>query len=130
MNQEAMKLPGAFSWNELMTTDVTSAKAFYHALFGWDMHDEPIPKGTYTLLIAGEHKLGGIMAIPADAAGVPPSWGAYVTVDDVDQQTTRASSLGGRIIRPPEDIPNVGRFAVISDPQGAMLSIITYTSQG
>ena len=130
MDQEAMKQHGAFSWNELMTTDVSSAKAFYRELFGWDMHDEPIPDGTYTLLNAGVQKVGGIMAIPTEAAGIPPAWGAYVTVDDVDQQVSRAETLGGRIVLPPQDIPNVGRFAVISDPQGAMLSMITYTSQG
>lgn len=130
MNQEAMKQHGAFSWNELMTTDVSSAKAFYRELFGWDMHDEPIPEGTYTLLNAGEQKIGGIMAIPTEAAGAPPAWGAYVTVDDVDQQVIRAETLGGRVVLPPQDIPDVGRFAVISDPQGAMLSMITYTSQG
>ena len=70
------------------------------------------------------------MAIPTQAVGTPPAWGAYVTVDDVDQQVSRAETLGGRIVLPPQDIPNVGRFAVISDPQGAMLSMITYTSQG
>ena len=130
MDQETMKHHGAFSWNELMTTDVASAKAFYSQLFGWDMHDEPMPQGSYTLLNAGDRQVGGIMAIPAEAAGAPPAWGAYVTVDNVDEQATRAETLGGRIVVAPQDIPNVGRFAVISDPQGAMLSMITYTSQG
>ena len=130
MDQETMKHHGAFSWNELMTTDVASAKAFYSQLFGWDMHDEPMPQGSYTLLNAGDRQVGGIMAIPAEAAGAPPAWGAYVTVDNVDEQATRAETLGGRIVVAPQDIPNVGRFAVISDPQGAMLSMITYTCQG
>ena len=131
MEQEAMKQHGAFSWNELMTSDVAGAKAFYSALFGWEMRDESMPdEGAYTMLKAGDREVGGMMAIPADAKGTPPAWGAYVTVDDVDQQITRAEQLGGKVILPPRDIPDVGRFAVISDPQGAMLTMITYTCQG
>ncbi len=130
MDQEAMKQHGAFSWNELMTSDVNGAKAFYGELFGWEMFDEEIPEGSYTMLKAGEREVGGMMAIPSENHGMPPSWGAYVTVDDVDQQILRAKQLGGRIVLEPRDIPNVGRFAVISDPQGAMLTLITYTCQG
>lgn len=131
MDQETMKQHGAFSWNELMTSDIAGAKAFYSELFGWEMRDEPMPDtGAYTMLKAGDREVGGMMAIPADANGALPAWGAYVTVDDVDQQITRAEQLGGKVILPPRDIPNVGRFAVISDPQGAMLTMITYTCQG
>ncbi len=67
------------------------------------------------------------MAIPPEAKGAPVAWGSYVTVDDVDKQVGKVESLGGTILMPPRDIPNVGRFAVISDPQGAMLTIITYS---
>lgn len=126
MEQQAMKQHGAFSWNELMTTDVAGAKAFYGEMFGWEMRDSPMPEGTYTMLTAGGHNMGGLMALPADAKGAPPAWGSYVTVDDVDQRVKRAEQLGGKVILAPQDIPNVGRFAVISDPQGAMLSLITY----
>lgn len=129
MDQQAMIQHGAFSWNELMTTDVAGAKAFYGELFGWQMQDEPMPEGTYTMLKAGDHEVGGLMAMPTDAAGAPPAWGAYVTVDNVDQQTVRAEQLGGKVILPPRDIPDVGRFAVISDPQGAMLTMITYSEK-
>ena len=110
-----------------MTNDVAGAKAFYGELFGWEMHDEQMPEFTYTMLKAGDRDVGGMMAIPAEAQGMPPAWGSYVTVDDVDKQAMLAEKLGGRIIVPPSDIPNVGRFAVISDPQGALLSMIAYT---
>lgn len=130
MDQQAMKQQGAFSWNELMTTDVAGAKAFYRELFGWEMRDAQTPDMTYTMLKAGDQEVGGLMAIPAEAKGAPPAWGAYVTVDDVDQQLRRVEQLGGKVIVPARDIPDVGRFAVISDPQGAMLSMITYTCQG
>ena len=129
MEQQAMKQHGAFSWNELMTTDVAAARAFYGELLGWEMRDEPTPNEPYTLLKAGNRDVGGMMAAD-DTQGALPAWMAYVTVDDVDKQVTRAEQLGGKLISPPRDIPDVGRFAVISDPQGAKLALITYTCQG
>lgn len=66
------------------------------------------------------------MTIPPEAAGMPPTWGAYVTMDDVDARAGQAVDLGGRILVEPRDIPDVGRFCVIQDPQGATLSLITY----
>ena len=69
------------------------------------------------------------MVLPAEAQEMPPAWGAYVTVDDVDARTTQAERLGGKICRPPEDIPDVGRFSVIQDPQGATLMLITYLNR-
>jgi len=127
MDKQAMKQHGAFSWNELMTNDVAGAKAFYSDLFGWTMQDDHSGEIPYTMLKTGNEEAGGMMAIPADAKGAPPAWGAYVTVDNVDKQVDKVESLGGTIIMPPRDIPNVGRFAVISDPQGAMLTLITYS---
>ncbi len=126
MDQQAMMQHGAFSWNELMTTDVPAAKAFYAELFGWEMQDEEMPALTYTLLKAGGREVGGMMKIPPESNGMPAAWGSYVTVDNVDRQISRVESLGGKVIMAPRDIPNVGRFAVISDPQGAILTLITY----
>lgn len=126
MDQEAMKQHGAFSWNELMTHDVAGAKAFYGELLGWELRDEQNPEMTYTVIKAGDKDVGGLMAIPDNVKGAPSMWGAYVTVDDVDKQIIHAEKLGGKVVLPPKDIPNVGRFAVISDPQGAMLTLITY----
>jgi predicted enzyme related to lactoylglutathione lyase len=135
MSDTAMKQAGAFSWNELLTTDVQGAKAFYGELLGWGMQDIRID-GTgpgsmdYTLVKLGDKEIGGIMAIPAQAAGMPPTWGAYVTVSNVDALLPRVEKLGGKVRVPPQDIPDVGRFAVIQDPQGAMLSLISYLKQG
>lgn len=126
MSETAMKPVGAFSWNELMTTDVESAKAFYSALFGWGMQKFDSGEIDYTLATLDKQEIAGIMAIPKESAGMPPCWGAYVTVADVDAVLPRAAKLGGKTIVPPQDIPEVGRFAVIQDPQGAMLSIISY----
>ncbi|WP_126456822.1 VOC family protein [Sulfuriflexus mobilis] len=130
MDQQTMRQHGAFSWNELMTTDVPAAKAFYGQLFDWDMQDEKTCDMSYTMARAGQQEVAGIMAMPPEAGGAPPAWGAYVTVDDVDQRSTQVEKLGGKIIIPARDIPNVGRFVVIADPQGAVLALITYTHIG
>ncbi len=123
---EAMKLHGAFSWNELMTNDVAGAKAFYSELLGWNLTDMASSLGDYTMAKAGDTEVAGIMATPREAGGMPPAWGAYVTVDDVDAMPSRVESLGGKVLVPPQDIPDVGRFVVIQDPQGATLMLITY----
>jgi predicted enzyme related to lactoylglutathione lyase len=120
---------GKFSWNELLTTDPEGAKEFYGQLFGWTTQDWPMDGFNYTIVKAGDTDVGGIMPIPPHATGMPPTWGAYVTVDDVDATAALAEKLGGKICIPPTDIPTVGRFAVIQDPQGAMLSAITYVKK-
>ena len=123
---EQFKQHGAFSWCELMTTDVAAAKAFYTELFGWETEDMAMPDMTYTVVKAGGAAVGGIMVKPPQAQGIPPVWGCYVTVDDVDATARTAEQLGGKLLVPPQDIPNVGRFCVIQDPQGAVISAITY----
>jgi hypothetical protein len=126
---DRFKKHGAFSWCELITTNVEEAKVFYTRLFGWDL--TAMHMGTdYTLVKADDEKIGGIMAIPPEAKGMPPSWGAYVTVDDVDAVAEDAVELGGKILVPPKDIPEVGRFCVLQDPQGAVISAITYKPCG
>lgn len=128
MDKQAMKIHGAFSWNELMTNDVKGAKVFYSAMFGWDIVQDKGASMPYHMINLGKDMIGGMMANPPEAKGAPPAWGCYITVDDVDKQAARVESLGGKIHIAPMDIPEVGRFAVIADPQGAMLNIITYSS--
>jgi uncharacterized protein len=121
---------GAFSWCELMTTDTEAAKTFYGQLFGWTLKDLPMEGMTYTTLAAGGQEMGGLMSVsaPGVQGNPPPHWGVYVTVEDVDASAKKAEELGATILVPPMDIPDVGRFSVIQDPQGAVLSIITYTN--
>jgi uncharacterized protein len=123
---------GAFSWCELMTPDTNAAKEFYQRIFGWKLKDAPMPGGkTYTIIQAGGKQIGGIFSTD-DAYGEQtptPHWGTYVTVDNVDRSIEIAVSLGAKIIVPPIDIPGMGRFAVFADPQGAVLSIISYNLQ-
>ena len=122
-----MDTHGAFSWTELMTTDVSAAKGFYGQLLGWQFKDMDMGKMIYTVVGAGGRDVGGIMAMPPDAPkGMPPCWGSYITVNDVDDVSKKVASLGGKVLMPPTDIPTVGRFCVIQDPQGATISLITY----
>ena len=112
---------GNFVWYELMTTDVAAAATFYSAVTGWATSDAGHPTMPYTLVHAGKPAVGGMMVLPdeARAQGVRPSWIGYVSVDDVDAYAKRVEQAGGKIHRPPSDIPQVGRFAVVADPQGA-----------
>ncbi len=121
-----MKQHGAFSWNELLTTDLDGAKSFYSQMFNWNFEDinNEMP---YTLAKVDGKESAGMMTMPPEAAGMPPMWGGYVTVDDVEASAKLAEELGGKILVEARDIPSVGRFCVISDPQGAMLTIITYS---
>ena len=123
---DPMKQHGAFSWSELMTTDVSAAKTFYGKLFGWGLEDMPMPGMTYTMATAGDKQVAGIMGMTPEAGDMPPMWGTYVTVDDVEASAKQVEALGGKIVLAPRDIPDVGRFCVICDPQGAALSLITY----
>jgi hypothetical protein len=123
---EAFKTHGAFSWNELMTTDPDAALRYYTALFGWTTEPMAMPDGTYHVVRANGTAIGGVRAMPKAAGAMPPCWGGYVTVDDVDETARQATALGGRVIHGPEDIPGVGRFAVVADPQGAVINVITY----
>ncbi len=124
---DVYKTPGAFSWSELMTTDPAAAKAFYTTLFGWGTRDMQMSNGTYTTCQVGEDSVGGIMKIPAEATGMPPTWGVYITVEDVDATIRQAEQLGGSQVMPPMEIEGVGRMAVLKDPQGATFSVIKYS---
>lgn len=116
---------GRIVWHELVTPDPKAAIGFYGELFGWTTTDMDMgPTGTYTIFKAGDRQVGGAIA-PPPGKNVPPSWLAYCSVDDVDVALVKATKLGGSVMSPAMDIPNVGRFAVVLDPQGAALAPMT-----
>ena len=119
---------GDFSWAELMTRDVEGSKKFYKELLGWEMNEMPMQHGgTYTILKAGGKGVGGIGAMPAQVPEMVPShWEAYITVNDVDAVAKKAQELGAKILVPPTDIPGVGRFSCLQDPQSAVINVIQY----
>jgi predicted enzyme related to lactoylglutathione lyase len=121
----------SFCWDELSTTNVDAATGFYAKVFGWEPKPQDMGGGMiYTLLRRpgvtnpkGEPvDAGGVMKSPP---GVPASfWLTYVAVDNTDQRTEKAVRLGAKVLVPPTDIPNVGRFSCWTDPQGAMLGLL------
>ena len=112
---------GSFVWYELMTEDMKAAENFYSGVVGWQTKDSGMPGMDYTLLSVGPAMIGGIMKVPdeARAMGAKPAWLGYIGVDDVDAMAERVKGAGGKVFRPPSDIPSVGRFAVVADPHGA-----------
>ena len=117
----------SFIWYELMTTDQPAAEAFYRAVVGWEMADAGQSGMRYTILSAGKRGVGGLMELSAEmrAAGVKPGWTGYIAVADTDAAAQRIVRSGGSIHRGPDDIPNVGRFAVVADPGGAVFMLLT-----
>jgi predicted enzyme related to lactoylglutathione lyase len=119
------EIRGRFVWHELMTTDPQGAGAFYSKVLPWKTQPSGMPD--YTLWMAGKTQAGGLMAQPEDArrAGAPPSWLIYIGTPDVDGTAADAQRLGGKVLKAPADIPGIGRFAVLADPQGAIFAIFT-----
>ncbi|HET9597997.1 MAG TPA: VOC family protein [Anaeromyxobacteraceae bacterium] len=118
---------GSFVWYELMPRDVPAAISFYSGVVGWKT--QPFGDGGYQMWVGSQGPLGGVMKLPEEAAraGAPPHWMAHVLVDDVDATAAHAAERGGRVCHPPTDIPTVGRFSVLGDPQGATLSVFKPT---
>ena len=116
---------GRFVWFDLMTTDPPAAVDFYTRLVGWGTQEWTGLDTPYTMWANGEAPLGGVVQLPPEACanGAAPHWLAYVAVADVDRTVGRAKKLGGEVVHGPADIPSVGRYAVIQDPQGAMIAV-------
>ncbi|HET9982163.1 MAG TPA: VOC family protein [Longimicrobiales bacterium] len=114
-------VPGRFVWFDLMTTDPDAAVAFYTRVVGWGTTTFESEKGPYTMWTANETPIGGVMRLPpeATAAGAGPYWLGYISTPDANATTARARELGARVWVGPADIPNVGRFSIMTDPQGA-----------
>ena len=118
---------GQFVWYELLTPDTDAAQKFYPRFTGWGTQKFD---NDYTMWTTGGKPFAGIFRLGADmkAMGVPPNWMPYVETDDVDRTASLATSLGGKVVNGPADIPGTGRYAVIQDPQGATFGI--YKSNG
>lgn len=117
-------VPNSFCWNELGTRDVSKAGDFYTGLFGWGKNVQQMGPMTYTSFMNGERPAGGMYEPPPEMGEVPPHWLVYFAVADTDAMVAKATELGGKVIAPPMDIPETGRFAIIQDPQGAAFGII------
>jgi len=119
---EVSKYPnGTFNWIDLGTIDVTSAKAFYEGLFGWEVEDLSAgDAGSYTMCRLQGKDVAGIHAHSADEG---TDWSCYISVDDVDKSTMRAGELGGTVELEPVEIPGAARLSLIRDPSGASVPL-------
>ena len=116
--------PGQFVWYDLMTSDLDRAVAFYTEAVGWGTQpwNGPAP---YVMWTVNGAPIGGVVPYTSEhaAAGVTPHWVAYVTVAEVDEAVAKTRKHGGTIVNEPRDIPDIGRIAVIRDPQGALIAL-------
>jgi predicted enzyme related to lactoylglutathione lyase len=118
--------PGTFSWVDLATTDQAAAKDFYARLLGWEYDDRPAGEGVvYSMARVRGRNAAAISPQPERmrAAGAPPSWMSYVTVQDADATASRARELGATLYAEPFDVFDAGRMAVIADPEGAVFAV-------
>jgi predicted enzyme related to lactoylglutathione lyase len=126
MGERAEYTPGTFCWADLATTDQDGAKGFYTGLFGWEVEDLPVGDGVYYSMARLRGKdVAAISTQPEQQreAGVPPTWNSYVSVESADAAAERAGELGATVHAPPFDVMQVGRMAVIQDPQGAFFMV-------
>jgi uncharacterized protein len=119
----ANAIQGNFVWHEHLTKDPKAAIAFYTEVVGW--RTQPFEGTDYVMWVGSQGPLGGVMKLPDEAAkmGAPPHWMGNIQVDNVDKSAALAKKLGGKVHKEPSDIPTVGRFAVIADPQGASVAL-------
>ena len=116
-------VPNSFCWNELGTSDTEKAGEFYTNVFGWTKVSFPGPV-EYTIFNNEDRGNGGMYKITAEMGPIPPHWLVYFAVDDCDAKVQQATEIGGSVMKPADDIPGIGRFAILNDPQGAAFAII------
>jgi predicted enzyme related to lactoylglutathione lyase len=116
---------GRFVWHDHMSGDPEAAQRFYADLLGWDFEIFDTGDSKYPMIKVGDTTHGGFGAAQG---GGPASWLGHIYVDDVDAVAERVTAAGGTIVSPPMDIPNVGRWVVAADPQGAVISFYTSVS--
>jgi len=116
---------GRFIWQELMTDDTAGAAEFYAKVVGWQVQAPTHPNGDYRVFATGRRPVGGVMSLPdyAREAGARAHWLPYIGADDVDGLVARIEPLGGKVLRAASDVPDVGRYAVLADPQGAAFGV-------
>lgn len=124
----ARNMHGEWIWYELLTSDADAAQAFYEKVVGWtiaraELNGEPSPMDYRTLTAPDGEGAGGLMKLP-EGAPMPPRWHGYFGVDDVDATVAAIEAEGGRSHMPAMDLPGVGRFAFLADPQGVSFYVM------
>jgi hypothetical protein len=115
---------GTLCWTELATTDTVAAGHFYASLFGWALKKQETGARAYTELWKGPRPAGGMMEIEKGQGPVEPAWGVYFRVADCDAAVAKAQKLGARVLKGPDDIEKVGRYAFLADREGATFAVM------
>ncbi|WP_299797718.1 VOC family protein [uncultured Shewanella sp.] len=115
---------GTLCWVELACRNTGLAKQFYPKILDWKVQPGDIPGFEYTEWLVDGEPFGGMMEMTEEWGDIDPHWMLYFTVADCDETVVKATKIGGKICVPPTNIPKVGRFAVIKDPQGGVFSVI------
>ncbi len=116
-----------FVWYELMTTDADNAQDFYTKVVGWTAKDAGVPGMKYTLFEVPGCMIAGMMSMAdmsKEDCGGEPGWIGYVGVANADEYAKKVEAEGGKVLRAAQDIPDIGRFAIVSDPQGGIFALL------
>jgi len=117
--------PGTVTWNECQTNDVEAAETFYRAVFGYEIDQMPMGEGEpYRVLKLGDKGVGGMFQITPEMGEMPPNWATVFAVADTDATCAKAEELGAKVLVPPMDLPEVGRYAVLQDPVDAVFQVL------
>ncbi len=125
-----VNMPNAITWNELATTDTAAAETFYHGLFGWAFEKHANPSGgddDYTVFRNGGRMAGGMLAITPEMGDLVPNWAVYFGVEDLHATIARAQAADGSVLVPASSLGELGSFAVLSDPTGAVFTVMQAT---
>jgi len=120
--------PNALCWNELVTNNVDKAGSFYTGLLNWGSETKSMGEFDYTMFLNGEKPAGGMMPIQKEWGEVPPNWMIYFAVAKTDATVEKTKDLGGKVLSEPNDIPEIGRFATLQDPQGAVFAVMEFAN--
>jgi predicted enzyme related to lactoylglutathione lyase len=120
-----LREPGSLCWTELVTRDPKTAEKFYTSLFGWTAQTSADAAMEYTEFSNQGTPQAGMMKLTPEMGDMPPFWLPYFAVADCDAAAARVKQLGGRLHKPPADIPHTGRFAIAGDPQGVGFALFT-----
>jgi predicted enzyme related to lactoylglutathione lyase len=115
---------GTLCWTELATTDIDAAGHFYASLFSWAIKKQETGSQAYIELWKGPRPAGGMTAIGKGQDMTQPAWSVYFRVADCDAAVAKAQALGARVLREPDDIAKVGRYAFLTDREGATFAVI------
>jgi predicted enzyme related to lactoylglutathione lyase/uncharacterized protein YbaA (DUF1428 family) len=121
LNAPKKDKPGDFIWYELLSSDADAAQKFYADVLGWSVSPSGMDGMDYRIVHVGPNPIGGMMTITKDMAdhGARPTWLGYITVANADATVAGIEAKGGKVLMPAMDLPQVGRIAMVTDPQGA-----------